>query len=383
MALRVRGTVYTGSTAAGPALEGQQIEDGLLALPGAISDVEFEADTDTGFPSRGVGMKDKPAAGRLKTRVLSREMTALSGDTVDPTTGKRLESGELEAIGITGTGVIGLISQGLKAHLIRIPQITTFDKEIHLPNDLKFTEKDLLEAGKAIGSLRAGHITLCREAGIQLEEIETAYMSGASGTYVDALKAQEIGMIPAKVKRIYQVGNTSLAMAGDLVRDENTLWEMKKIADDLRQHHCMFAASKTFEKVFILELAYWTEGMPLAQYQKFLNKYGFPALQAVTAIPEIIKTVDRDIPDLGILGLTIISDIGERRTILFEGCIGDGACVAACPESALGLKEVGGNFQLTIDLALCDGVSCRRCERACSQKGFDLIKIITSPNSTC
>jgi methylamine methyltransferase corrinoid activation protein len=35
-------------------------------------------------------------------------------------------------------------------------------------------------------------------------------MSGASGTYVDALKAQEIGMIPAKVKRIYQMGNTSL-----------------------------------------------------------------------------------------------------------------------------------------------------------------------------
>ncbi|MFH0726653.1 MAG: methylamine methyltransferase corrinoid protein reductive activase [Pseudomonadota bacterium] len=383
MALRVRGTVYTGSTAAGPALEGQQIEDGLLALPGAISDVEFEPDTDSCFPSRGVGMKDKPAAGRLKTRVLNREMTALSGDTVDPTTGKRLETGELEAIGITGTGVIGLISQGLKAHLIRIPQITTFDKEIHLPNDLKFTEKDLLEAGKAIGSLRAGHITLCQEAGIQLEEIETAYMSGASGTYVDALKAQEIGMIPAKVKRIYQVGNTSLAMAGDLVRDMNTLWEMKKIADDLRQHHCMFAASKTFEKVFILELAYWTEGMPLAQYQKFLNKYGFPALQAVTAIPEIIKTVDRDIPDLGILGLTIISDISERRTIIFEGCIGDGACVAACPESALGLKEVGGNFQLTIDLALCDGVSCRRCERACGEKGFDLIKIITSPNGTC
>ncbi|MDZ7580583.1 MAG: methylamine methyltransferase corrinoid protein reductive activase [Deltaproteobacteria bacterium] len=303
MALIVKGTVYTGSTAAGPALEGQQIEDGLLALPGAISDVEFEPDEDTYIsPSRAVPMNDKPIAGKLKTLVLSTEMTALAGDTVDPMTGKRLVKGELEAVGITGTGVVGLISQGLKANLIKIPHIKTFDAEIHLPNDLKFTENDLLEAGKAIGSLRAGHITLCQEAGIQVEDIETAYMSGASGTYVDALKAQEIGMIPAKVKRIYQVGNTSLAMARDIIRDVDKLWEMKKIADDLRKHHCMFAASKVFEKVYILELSYWTEGMPLAQYQKFLKKFGFPALQEVTTIPEVIKTVARDIPDLGLTG---------------------------------------------------------------------------------
>ena len=379
MALIVKGTVYTGSTAAGPALEGQQIEDGLLALPGAISDVEFELDEDShATSSRSAPLNDKPLNGKLKTLVLSMDMAALPGDTVDPASGKRLEKGDLEAVGITGTGVVGLISQGLKAHLIRIPHIDTFDKEIHLPNGLKFTEKDLLEAGKAIGSVRAGHITLCQEAGIQLEDIETAYMSGASGTYVDALKAQEIGMIPAKVKRIYQVGNTSLAMARDIIRDVDQLWEMKKIADDLRQHHCMFAASKTFEKVYILELSHWTEGMPLAQYQKFLKRYGFPALQEVTTIPEVIKTVERDIPDLGIMGLKIISDIGEKKSIIFEGCLGDGACVDVCPENALEMNEVGDDFQLTIDLALCDGVACRRCDRACSEKVFDLVKLVSS-----
>jgi methylamine methyltransferase corrinoid protein reductive activase len=379
MALIVKGTVYTGSTAAGPALEGQQIEDGLLALPGAISDVEFEPDGDSHDTfSKGTASNVQPLSGKLKTRVLSMDMAALSGDTVDPATGKRFTKGELEAVGITGTGVVGLISQGLKAHLIRIPRINTLDTEIHLPNGLKFTEKDLLEAGKAIGSVRAGHITLCQEAGILVEDIETAYMSGASGTYVDALKAQEIGMIPAKVKRIYQVGNTSLAMARDIIRDVNKLWEMKQIADDLRQHHCMFAASKTFEKVYILELSYWTEGMPLAQYQKFLKKFGFPALQEVTTTPEVIKTVERDIPDLGIMGLKIISDIGEKRSIIFKGCLGDGACLAVCPENALDMEEAGDDFQLTIDLALCDGVACRRCERECSEKVFDLVKIITS-----
>jgi methylamine methyltransferase corrinoid protein reductive activase len=377
MALIVKGTVYTGSTAAGPALEGQQIEDGLLALPGAISDMEFEADEGVYATSKRIALDDQPIKGVMRTYVLNDEMVARPGDTVEPVSGRLVDRGELEAVGITGTGVVALLSQGLKARLIQIPRIKTMDGEIRLPNGIKFTEKDLLEAGKAIGSLRAGHITLCQEAGIGLEAIETAYMSGASGTYVDAIKAQEIGMIPAKVKRIYQVGNTSLAMARDIIKDPNHLWKMKEIADHLRQHHCMFAESKVFEKIYILELSYWTEGMPMGQYQKFLKKYGFPPLMEVTSLPEVIKTVKKDIPDLGVMGLKIIPDIGERKTITFEGCVGDAACVGECPENALQMEERGGEFKISINLALCDGIACRRCERACSEKVFDLVKLIT------
>jgi methylamine methyltransferase corrinoid protein reductive activase len=379
MALIYKGTVYTGSTAAGPALEGQQIEDGLLALPGAISDVDFEPEENVvavGF--KRIASEDQPSSGNLKTYVLNQEMMPRPGDTVDPTSGSVLEEGELEAVGITGTGVVALLSQGMKARLIHIPRINTPDTEIHLPNEIKFTENDLIEAGKAIGSVRAGHITLCEEAGIQLEDIVTAYMSGASGTYVDALKAQEIGMIPARVKKIFQVGNTSLAMAKDMVRDEDELWHMKQVADDLRQHHCMFAASKVFEKVYILELSYWTEGMPMKQYQKFLKKYGLPPLKEVAAIPQVIKTVEKDIPDLGVMGLKIIPDIGQRKTVFFEDCLGDGACIDECPENALDMEEREGGGAITINLALCDGVACRRCERACSEKIFDLIELLTA-----
>ena len=409
IALLVNGKVYTGSTAAGPALEGQHIEHGLLALPGAISDVEFEPETITlaGCSSRSSGrlnpnqnlfeddgksdnnssvgcltgttVRDKPIKGRMKTFVLGQDMHARSGDTVDPHTGRCLEAGEYTAVGITGTGVVGLISQCLKARLIKIPRINTLDTEIHLPDGIKFTEKDLLEAGKAIGAVRAGHITLCHEAGIDLNDIKVAYCSGASGTYVDAFKAQEIGMIPSGVQKIYQVGNTSLAMARDVVKSDDALWHMKQVADDLRQHHCMFAASKTFEKVYILELSFWTEGMPFAQYQKFLKKYGLPEIQEVTGRPEVIKTVERDIPDLGLMGLKIVSDIGRMRSCRFDGCIGCEVCVVECPENALEMEAEKEEYRLSINLALCDGVACRRCERACKEKAFDLIALITSP----
>ncbi|MBT3368477.1 MAG: DUF4445 domain-containing protein, partial [Nitrospina sp.] len=349
-----------------------------LALPGAICDVDFEAEENSPEAYKRISAGRKPVRGILRSLVLNDEMTARPGQTVDPTTGNVVEKGECDAVGITGTGVVALLSQGMKAGLIRIPQINTTDMEIHLPNGVIFTEEDLLEAGKAIGSVRAGHITLCQEAGIQLEEIETAYMSGASGTYVDALKAQEIGMIPAGVKTIYQAGNTSLAMARDMVRDESTLWNMKRIADDLRQHHCMFAESKVFEKVYILELSYWTEGMPMKQYQKFLQKYGLPALNEVTVLPRVVKTVERDIPDLGAMGLVIISDIGQEKTRFFEDCLGDGACVAECPENALRMIERDDGFALSINLALCDGVACRRCERRCGEKAFNLIDLLTA-----
>jgi methylamine methyltransferase corrinoid protein reductive activase len=263
MALIVKGTVYTGSTAAGPALEGQHIEDGLLALPGAISDLEFEPEKKAATGSSEAAAENQPTRGRLKTYILNSDMTAQAGDTVDPTTGNLLEKGVEKAVGITGTGVIALISQGLEANVIRLPRIITSD-------------------GKAIGAVRAGHIALCQEAGVDLEDIESAYMCGASGTYVDALKAQKIGMIPKGVKKIYQVGNSSLAMARDMVRNVDELWHMKRIANELRQHHCMFANSKVFEKVYILELSYWTQGMSLDQYHTYLKKFGLPPLTPIS-----------------------------------------------------------------------------------------------------
>ncbi len=382
MALLVDGVVYTGSTAAGPALEGQHIEYGLLALPGAISDVEFAPADALSVSSRQMTLHGHSRSCAVKTSILNTDMRPMAGDIVDVSSGDVISSGELRAVGITGTGVVALISEGLESKFIQIPKINTPDGLLHLCDGIEFSEKDLLEAGKAVGAVRAGHLTLCQEAGIRLEDIEIAYCSGASGTYVDALKAQKIGMIPPSVKAIYQVGNTSLAMARDMVQDEEKLWDMKRIADNLRQHHCMFAESKVFEKVYILELSYWTEGMPLQQYQKFLKKYGYPPLAEIAANPQVIKTVERDIQDLGERGLSVISDIGQRRNIMFDSCLGDTACITECPENALQISELQDGFEITINLALCDGVACRRCERVCKEKIFNLLQLITSTTGT-
>jgi methylamine methyltransferase corrinoid protein reductive activase len=370
MALVAHGNVYSGSTAAGPALEGQQIGDGLLALPGAISDVAVEVKK---YETNGV----EAGQGRLKTYVLDPDMKAVHGDTVDPFSGELIEKGKMQAAGITGTGVVSLIREGLKEGIICIPGIRGPSKEIRLPNGIRFTERDLVEAGKAIGSVRAGHLTLCVEAGIEPDDIETAYMSGASGTYVDALKAYAIGMVPSGVKRIYQAGNTSLAMARALILNTDSLWRMQQIADDLRPQHCIFAKSEVFQKIYLLEFSYWTEGMPWEQYQILLNRYGFPSLGRKSN-PKVIKKVERDIAELGITGLHIVGDMGLTRSIQFDGCTGCATCVEECQERALEARPSGHKLTIFINLALCNGIACRRCERVCPEKIFDLVRLVSS-----
>jgi len=357
MALVVNGTVYTGSTAAGPALEGQQITNGMLALPGAICDVTIA---------------DK----RLNTWVLGEDMLPYASAAVHAETGNMLTPGELPAKGITGTGVISLIAEALRCGMIRLPKIHCPDRKIHLPEGLKFTEKDLNQAGKAIGAIRAGHISLCKTAGIAIEEITVAYMAGASGTYVDALKALEIGLVPAGVRKIYQVGNTSLAMACDMVKDPDQLWRLKTLSEELRQHHCMFATSGAFEKAFILELSYWTEGMSLGLFQKYLDKFGLPKLPQPELNTAVFGTSNQDIAELGDRGLTVIDFIGEKESPLFSGCTVCQACIEECPESALKIENGETEERIFLDLSKCNGLACLRCEGICPEKVFDYKKIM-------
>ena len=142
MALKANGIIYTGSAAAGPALEGQEIEYGSIASPHTICDVEFEGEN-------------------LRCYVLNKDMKIAMGDLVNPKTGETVQKGEVTAKGITGTGIIALIEVYIKNKLIVLPNIQTPDGIIHLQNGIKFTHKDLIVAGRAIGAIRAGHITLC------------------------------------------------------------------------------------------------------------------------------------------------------------------------------------------------------------------------------
>jgi len=359
IALSIDGEVYTCSAAAGPAIEGQRIEKGILASPGAISDVNVIGNS-------------------WKNYVLDGELIAREGDLVDPLTGEVVGTGEMhgKAVGVTGTGVIAVICEALRSGLIKVlPKIETKDRMIHLQDGIYLTSKDVVEAGKAIGAFRAGYLSLAEEAGITLEEIDAVYMAGASGFYVDAHKSMEVGQIPPCAKEVYQVGNTSLAMARDIVLNPELFDRLKRLAKEMRGKHIMLATSEIFERIYPLELSYWEQGMPLWMYNMWLRKYNYQQLPRKYPNPMIKRLFARDIPILGEKGLRVIRDIGLTLIGQFEGCTACGQCVSSCPEKAMSIKVNGGTF-IVIKTELCNGTACLRCERSCPQKVFKFRELL-------
>lgn len=354
MALIVNGEVYTGSAAAGPALEGQQIEKGMLAAPGAISDVRI---AENGWESW----------------VLDKEYIPLQGDIISPLDGNVISSGKCHGNvrGVTGTGVVAALDCGISSGLIKMPNVLTPDNLLHLQGGIYITEADVAEAGKAIGALRAGYLTLMREAGLWVEDVPVSFMSGASGLYVDARKAQRIGMVSPGSSRIIQFGNTSLALAKELAMGRLTLDSMRVFAKQLRAKHCMFATSEVFKAIYLVELSLWTYGMPMRAYNDMLDINSIPHLPLEPVKAEVERRVMRDIPDLGVKGMAVLHDPGMMLSGDLEGCIECHKCIRECPEKAI-VIEGGDPPRAVINSGLCMGTACKRCEMVCPKHCISL-----------
>lgn len=355
MALIVDGEVYTGSAAAGPALEGQQIEMGMLAAPGTLSEVNI---TENGWESW----------------VLNDDYLPVKGDVVNPQDGRIISQGASHgcAKGITGTGVIAALDCGISSGLVKMPKISTPDERLHLQDNISINESDVAEAGKAIGALRAGYLTLMREVDLWVEDVPIFFMSGASGLYVDAKKAQRVGMVSPGSKKIIQFGNTSLAMAREIATGNIELEDLKEFAKKLKARHCMFATSETFKNLYSIELSLWTYGMPMSSYNDMLDIYSLPHLPMEISEPQVEKRMTRDIQDLGDFGMAVLENPGTLITKELIGCVRCDKCIEVCPEKALSIDESGPNPVAVIRSDLCDGAACKRCELSCPSHAMSL-----------
>ncbi|MCE7698335.1 MAG: ASKHA domain-containing protein [Methanobacterium paludis] len=227
--------------------------------------------------------------------------------------------------------------------------------------------------GKALGAFRAAYLTLAEEAGILLTDIDSTYMAGASGFYVDPHKSLDVGQIPPSSQEIYQLGNTSLAMARDLVLDPDLLGKLQEIAKGMRSRHIMLATSDIFEKIYSLELSLYEQGMPFWMYNDWLNKYGFQKIPPKVSNPQIHRIFERDIPELGEDGLKIVK-ISSTLKASFEGCTNCMTCTKNCPENALKME----NGEAMVRTNLCNGMGCLKCQLSCPEKVFKFGKFLSN-----
>ena len=187
--------MFSCAGAAGPALEGGEVLFGMRANPGAIEKI-----------------------------------------TVDPVTLNPLYStiNNIKPRGITGSGLIDLLAELFSACIIdRTGRInTSIDNTriragIHFPEfvvawaaetdigkDIVITENDIKNLIMSKASIHAASVTLMKAAGVTRHDIETLYVAGAFGNYLDKKNATIIGLFPEiDIERIINIGNGAVTGA--------------------------------------------------------------------------------------------------------------------------------------------------------------------------
>lgn len=241
--LAAEGRVLACSAAAGPAFEGINISNGMIAAQGAID---------------WVGFAEPSTHGDIEIHVI----------------------GDVEPRGICGSGLISLVAALRQARLIS--ETGAFEPEaintesplarrlvagpggiefilsdpadvaLHhgtVPARVALTQRDIRELQLAKAAMRAGAEVLLEEAGISASDIDRTVLSGAFGTYLDKNAARAIGLLPRALRaRIAALGNAAGEGAALVVANQNAYREAKRLAGIIE--HVELGANPRFMQVF-------------------------------------------------------------------------------------------------------------------------------------
>ncbi len=226
VALVKDGRIWSCSTASGPAFEGARIRCGMRASPGAVERVSLE-DGVLAFSS----IEGRLPLGICGSGVLDALAALVKEDFL-------ADSGRFKA---KADSRLGRGEGGPRFELVP-PALAGHGQTIFL------TRKDIQEIQVAKGAMRAGLDVLLEEAGVEEGEIETFFLAGAFGTYLNLESARLVGMVPPLPReRFRQVGNAAGAGARAILGDR--AWkEILGIAGKIR--YVELAGTERFTEAF-------------------------------------------------------------------------------------------------------------------------------------
>jgi len=214
MVLVSGGRMAACSTAAGPALEGANIQFGMRGEEGAIDHV-WEED------------------GRIQCSVI----------------------GGGEAVGICGSGIIDAVAVSLEQkRLNRRGRILTEEERdgqrvLLLSGEIYLSQNDIRQVQMAKGAIAAGIRILCQYFNIAVEEIDRVILAGAFGSFLNPENAQRIGLLPEELSgKISSAGNAAGTGAKMMARSKACFEESQSL---LRQIQFVeLAEHPDFRKTF-------------------------------------------------------------------------------------------------------------------------------------
>jgi uncharacterized 2Fe-2S/4Fe-4S cluster protein (DUF4445 family) len=250
----------TASCAAGSALEGAQIKDGMRAAAGAIDTIKIDPES---FDVSYTTIKNK------------------------------------KPIGICGSGLIDAIAEMLKSkiltksgnfnkNILNHERIIRNDKgiefiiakknETNLNKDIKISQHDVRELQLAKAAFYSGARIILKYLNNNLVEdpkIKQVFLAGAFGNYINKENAKFIGMIPdISSEKIFQIGNAAGIGAQNCLLNK----DLRKKAEELKNklQYIEIATKKEFQKEFA-EAMYF----PHIKHLKL-----FPSLKQYIDIPK-------------------------------------------------------------------------------------------------
>jgi uncharacterized 2Fe-2S/4Fe-4S cluster protein (DUF4445 family) len=202
-----KNQIVCASTAAGPAFEGANISMGMLAVTGAISSLNL---------------------------IDNKIVASVIGNTVPK--------------GICGSALIDAIAIFLKQVKIGMfGEIHSGDDNVHVAGNVYLSRKDINEFQLAKAAIAAGLTILAKNLSIELSDIETIYIAGGFGNYINIGNITATGMIELQEEKIHKMGNTALIGAKIFLFQENA--QIDEILAII--HHINLESDPDFQEIFV------------------------------------------------------------------------------------------------------------------------------------
>ena len=242
------GTYYFAATAAGPALEGAEIEMGMSATPGAVCKVKANPEKG-GFDVTVVG--DVEPTGICGSGIIDAAAEAVRAGLIAPTGSICEDFDELEDYaGMFEDAEDREYDPELYEALSGCADAD--DDCIYFTETVKLTGKDIRAVQTAKAAIAAGIKVLLKTAGITADDLDAVYLAGSFGGGIDVQSAAEIGIIPRTcVERgiVQAAGNTSLAGAAAYMFDRAVRDRLTEIMEHGR--YTELSSDKGFTDAFV------------------------------------------------------------------------------------------------------------------------------------
>ena len=234
MVLGCKDFLLCCSAAAGPALEGAKISQGMCASEGAIDHIK-------------------------------KEPGGIYVSTID----------NIPAVGICGSGLVDAITLLLEEHII--DNSGKFEKKLSPENALYerldvgqrrfllsknskrsifITQKDIRELQLAKSAIATGIEIMLEEAGKRLEDIDMVFLAGAFGNYLNIENAMKTGILPQlPVEKIKSVGNSSGLGAIEFILHPEHWREARRVISSAK--HIELATHREFPLKFVKNLSFY------------------------------------------------------------------------------------------------------------------------------